>query len=83
MPDRDVEDRRGFGVGQPQVVMDDEDRAVLGRQAPEAAFELVAVREWARRVLDAGRFDRVDVDLDRPALGAVAAPGSKRGRRAG
>ena len=67
-PDRDVQHRRGLGIGETQVVVDDEDGAMLGRQAREAALELVSIGERAGRVVDAGRLDRVDVDSIGPRL---------------
>ena len=42
-PDRDAEDVGDLGERQAVVVLEHEDRALVGRQAAEAAFELVAV----------------------------------------
>ena len=40
--DGDVEDDRRLGIGQPQVVVDDEHGALLGGQAAKASLQLVA-----------------------------------------
>jgi hypothetical protein len=42
-PERDVEAVGHLGQGEPQVVVQDEDGALVGRKPPEAPLELVAI----------------------------------------
>ena len=60
-PDRDPECRGHVGQRHPEVVVQDDDRALVGRQAPERPVDQVAVgddgrdvgREWVRRAATA------------------------------
>ena len=47
---RDIERLADIGQAHPGVVMQDEDGALLGRQAPEGPFQLVAVLDGQQLV---------------------------------
>jgi hypothetical protein len=44
-PGRDAEGLGNLGRGQPEVVMQDEERPLIRRQSSEAALELVSIRD--------------------------------------
>src|SRR5438094_7809890 len=57
---------RDLGRFQPQVVMHDENRPLLGWQPPESAFELVPVGHRERVVRDSRSVDRQETDVRAP-----------------
>ncbi len=63
-----IEDYRRLGIGQPEVVVDDEHGALLGGQATEPALQLVAHGGQVLGVAVAGHLGRGHVDLHDPAL---------------
>ncbi len=60
------EDEAGLGRRQPDMEVQDEDRALLDVEAPEAALDLIAISEVARRIAD-GRRGRVERVTEEPA----------------
>ena len=67
-PDRagwDAEDLGRLVEAESEVVVEHEDRPLVGVEAAEAALELIAVGETEARV-GFGTFKRPDVDLDAP-----------------
>ena len=77
-PDRDPESLGDLGRGQAQVVREDEDRPLVGRQPPEAAFEPVAVVDRQRLVRAGRSVDRQDADVRVPGRASGAPPRSSR-----
>jgi hypothetical protein len=59
----DVEHDGCFEIGQPKVVMDDQDGALVDAQTPEASLELIAHRGCVLDVLGHGRIHGRDPDL--------------------
>jgi len=59
---------------QAEVVMEDEDRALLRGDAPEGAFELVALDDRHERVRRCGAVHREDANVGRPAAAAPGLP---------
>ena len=68
-PQRDAHGRRGVGQRQSQVVVKDDDRAVLGIEAADAALDLISVGGRRLGVSHRWGVDLGDLDLDAPALG--------------
>jgi len=74
-PGWDPEDLRRLVEAEPEVVVHDEDRALIEIEASEAALELIAPGDMGRKVhreVDPGRRcfrhrERIDVDLDAPS----------------
>ena len=66
-PERDPECRRHVGQRHPEVVVQDDDRALLGSEAPERQLEQVAVGDDGCHVGHRRSVDRQQLDLDRPA----------------
>jgi hypothetical protein len=71
-PSRDVEKLRDLDEGEPEVVVQDEDRALLDRKPGERALEGVTIHDADRRV---GR--RRSLDREYPNVGPPV-PGSAR-----
>jgi hypothetical protein len=65
-PDRDAETVGDLGRGQAQVMREDEDRPLFGREPAEAAFEPVAIVDRDRLVRPSGSIDREDADIRVP-----------------
>jgi hypothetical protein len=60
---RDVENDGRLEIGEPKVVMDDQDGALVDAQTSEASFELIAHRDCALDVLGHGPVQQCDPDL--------------------
>ena len=61
---RDLEDGRGFDVGQTEVVVRDEYGALLGGQMPEATVQLISDRERGMDVIGPRRIEGEESDFD-------------------
>ena len=48
--DRDIERLGDLGMAHPEVVVQDEDRSLFRRQAPEGPFQLIAVVDGQERI---------------------------------
>ncbi len=55
------------GHGHPDVVVENQNGALIGPQRPESPFELVAVGDQVREVADGRRFKRFEFDFDGPS----------------
>ena len=64
-PDRDPEGRGHVGQRHPEVVVQDDDRALLGSEPPERQVEQVAIGDERRHVGDRRSVERQQLDLDR------------------
>jgi len=63
-PERDAEHARRLGQGQLEVVVEDDERPVLGREMGKDPIDLVAIRDRLGFVGCWGVKDGVDLDLD-------------------
>src|SRR4029079_5531290 len=70
-PDRDAETVGYLGRGEAQVVREDEDRSLFGREASEAAIEPVTVIDRDRLVRPARSIDWEDPDVRVPGAHAA------------
>ena len=66
-PDRHAEDVGDVGQGKPHVVVQDEDRPVLGRQPAERSIEAVAIVHRDGRIGTARSVDRQRRDVGDPS----------------
>ena len=66
-PDSDIEDDRGLGILQAEVVVDDQHRALLGRQSIKPVGQLVAHGDQVLGVVGA-RMTRDHIDLHDRAM---------------
>ena len=80
-PERDAEGRGHVGQRQPEVVVQDDDRPLFGRQAPKRHVEQVAVGDGRRDVGDRRSVDRRQFDLDGPPARDAAGRRCRSGRR--
>jgi hypothetical protein len=70
--DRDAEGLGNLGRREPEVVVEHENRPLLGWQPAEAAIDLVAIGEAAGLVGTCRSVDRKHPDVRRPLPGATS-----------
>src|SRR6266540_1952535 len=65
--ERNAEGFRRLRQGNPEEVMDDDDRAPVRAEAPERTIEQVTVGDEGGGIRDPCRIERLELDLDDPA----------------
>ena len=69
-PDRDAQRHRYLGQWQPEVVVQDDNRASRNVEAPKRRVDELPVVDGARGVVEGRGVDLGDLDLDAPSLPA-------------